>query len=64
MSKGTKLKLLAKLTKDTPHHPHIGQRSYWGQEYTQHNVSWWYTNMLKFGMPMSKSKDILPDSKS
>ena len=53
-----------KLTKDTPRHPNIDQRSrsYYGQECTQHVVSWWYTNKPKFGVPMSKSKDILPDS--
>ena len=32
------------------------------QECTQHVVSWWYTHMPKFRMPMTKSEDILPDS--
>ena len=40
-----------KLTKDTlppPSHPHIGQWSYNGQEYTQHVVSWWYTHIYMY----------------
>ena len=54
------MKLCVKLTKDTPRHPHIGQRSKSYKVKNVHNMlSHGDTPICQFGMPVSKSKDDL-----